>query len=162
MLSGNTIYFLFACVSSHKGNLIKVTDTSASINPSLLSSCLQTALLRLWKTPFDCSQFVSLAFAQPGIIPQTFYLERERKKDVLWGSREGLFIPRGAGPKEQPVSGSTMVLISDACPTHCHSSTDQGDDRANMARKHESESASTSFLGRVRVRWPEAVCYKWY
>lgn len=59
----------------------QVTDTSGFINPSLLSSLLQAVLLQLWKSPFDCSQFASLAFAQPGVIPQIFYLERERKKE---------------------------------------------------------------------------------
>lgn len=62
--------------------------------------------------------------------------------------------------KEQPVSKSTVVLISDACHEQCHSSTGQGDG-ANMARKGASESAwcSTAFLGRAQVRGPEAaVC----
>lgn len=82
MLSGNTTYFLFACVS-HKGNPTGNRHMSALINPSLLSLLLQAALLQLWKTPFDCSQFASLAFAESGFIPQTFYLERERKLVVL-------------------------------------------------------------------------------
>lgn len=57
--------------------------------------------------------------------------------------------------KEQRVSKSTMVLISDACHEQCHSSTDQGDG-ADMARKGASESAwrSAAFLGRVRVSGP--------
>lgn len=46
MLSENTMYFLFACVS-HKGNPTGNGHVSALINPSLLSSLLQAALLQL-------------------------------------------------------------------------------------------------------------------
>lgn len=58
MLSGNATYFPFVCVS-HKGNHTDKGHTSALINPSLLSSLLQAAVLQLWKTPSGCSVCIS-------------------------------------------------------------------------------------------------------
>lgn len=64
----------FDCIS-RQGNHTGKGHTSALINRSLLSSLSPAALLQLWETPSDCSQFASLAFAEPGVIPQTSYLE---------------------------------------------------------------------------------------
>lgn len=64
----------FDCIS-RQGNHTGKGHTSALINRSLLSSLSPAALLQLWETPSDCSQFASLASAEPGVIPQTSYLE---------------------------------------------------------------------------------------
>lgn len=100
--------FLFACVP-RKGNPTGNRHMNAFINPSLLSSLLQAVLLQL-KSPFDCSRFASLAFVQPGVIPQIFYLERKKERCSLREQRKGCSHQGDILPGLQDFSCQVWVL----------------------------------------------------
>lgn len=139
MLSGNTMYFLFAYVS-HKGSPTGKRQMSALSNPSLLSSLLQAALLQLWKTPFDCSQFASLALlSQESFLRRIIWKGKERKM-FSEGAEKGLFILRALRAKGtahfRAHHGPYFRCMSHVLPQQ-HRSRRQ----SKHGRKRESESA---------------------